>query len=117
MKREWMGMAKTEDGILHVLGTSLSWEMDAFVPARQMHIWLHVNRWRKRGKLAPLDRLYFSRVLYRMRAKGLIERTYRASPCDGNMWVLVGQHDQIAATTVRGEVVVCYSPDSRPMPL
>lgn len=94
MKRELPGMMKTEDAIRHVLGTSYNGDMAALAPVRQMHIWLHVNHWRKKGKRAPLDRLHFSRVLYRMRARGLIERTYWASPCDGNMWVWVVQPDQ-----------------------
>ena len=82
-------MLKTEGIIRYVLGTSHEGDLSRMVPVRQMHLWLHVNHWRRREKRTPLERLYFSRVLYGMQAKGLIERTYWSTPCDGNMWVWV----------------------------
>ena len=82
-------MLKTEEIVRYVLGTSHNGNLDDMTPVKQMHIWLHVNHWRSRANRPPLGRLYFSRVLYGMRAMGLIERTYWETPCDGNMWVWI----------------------------
>ncbi len=81
-------MKKTNEIVRFVLGTSYDFS-DRLVPVKQIHLWLHVNFWRSRENKPPLNRLYFSRILYEMRAKGLIGRTYWCEPCDGNMWELV----------------------------
>lgn len=75
-------MLKTDEIVGHVFHTTSGAE----VPIRQMHLWLHVNHWRSRDGRPPIKRLRFSRILYAMQAKGIIKRTYWATPCDDNMW-------------------------------
>lgn len=85
----------TEQTILYVLATSYNYCLDDKFPVLQLHLWLHVNHRRQRNKLPPLDRLYFSRVLYRMRSDGLIVRTLWSTPCESNMWALFREGQEL----------------------
>ncbi len=57
-------------------------------PIMQMHIWLHVNFLRAREGKPPIDRLNFSKLMSRMKAKGKVLQDVWFSPCDGNVWRL-----------------------------
>ncbi len=57
-------------------------------PVMQIHIWLHVNFLREREGKKPIDRLNFSKVMSRMKAKGTVLQDVWFSQCDGNVWRL-----------------------------